>query len=327
LLEQRNLEEKTAICAEIEAIDYSKLTTFKEWDNQNKKVLDFQEKWKTIGFAPKKGNVKVFERFRAACDVFFRNKSEFYKSIKETMDANMERKKALCEKAEALKTSQDWKETADQLVALQKEWRSIGLVSRKHSDAVWKRFIGACDYFFEQKNMHFSSQKTEEVDNLKKKKEIIEKINAIDVNLPTSEAVAAIRNLINEWNKIGFVPFREKDKIHKEYRKAVDKHFDRLKLDESERRLQTFKSNLGDISYGDEKSKNKLLNERDKLMRTYERLKSDIQTYENNIGFLSVSSKGGGGLMKEMNRKISSLKEELNLILKKIEVIDENFEK
>ena len=327
LLEQRNLEDKTALCVEVETIDFSKLSTFKDWDEQNKRVLDLQEKWKTIGFAPKKSNVKVFERFRAACDVFFRNKSDFYKNIKDTMDVNLEKKKALCEKAEALKDSQEWKEATDQLIALQKEWKSIGPVSRKHSDAVWKRFISACDYFFEQKNTHFSSQKTEEVDNLKKKKGIIERINAIDVNLPTAEAVAIIRDLITEWNRVGFVPFREKDRIHNEYRKAVDKHFDRLKLDESERRLQTFKSSLSDISSGDERSKNKLLNERDKLMRTYERLKSDIQTYENNIGFLSVSSKGGGGLMKEMTRKISSLKEELNLIVKKIEVIDENFEK
>jgi len=327
LLEQRNLEEKTALCVEIETIDYSKLTTFKEWDDQHKRVLEFQEKWKTIGFAPKKHNVKIFERFRAACDVFFKNKGEFYKSVKGNMDVNLEKKKSLCEKAETLKNSEEWKETTDQLIALQKEWKSIGPVPRKHSDVIWKRFISACDYFFEQKNTHFSSQKTEEVDNLKKKKEIIEKINSIDLNLSTSETVALIRDYIAEWNRIGFVPFREKDRIHKEYRKAVDTHFDRLKLDESERRLQTFKSNLSDISYGDERSKNKLLNERDKLMRTYERLKSDIQTYENNIGFLSVSSKGGGGLMKEMNRKISSLKEELNLIVKKIEVIDENFEK
>jgi len=327
LLEQRNLEEKTALCVEVESIDYTKLTTFKDWDDQHKRVLDFQEKWKTIGFAPKKSNVKVFERFRAACDVFFRKKSDFYKNIKEMMDVNLEKKKLLCEQAEALKDSQNWKEATDQMIALQKEWKSIGQVSRKHSDVIWKRFITACDYFFEQKNTHFSSQKTEEVDNLKKKKEIIEKINSIDINLSTADAVAIIRELITEWNRTGFVPFREKDRIHKEYRKAVDKHFDRLKLDESERRLQTFKSNLSDISRGDERSKNKLLNERDKLMRTYERLKSDIQTYENNIGFLSVSSKGGGGLMKEMNRKINSLKEELNLLVKKIEVIDENFEK
>ena len=327
VIEQRNLEEKIALCVEVESIDYTKLHTFKDWDDKNKQVLDYQEKWKTVGFAPKKSNVKVFERFRAACDIFFKHKSEFYKNIKESMDVNLEKKVKLCEKVEELKDNQNWKETTDQLIALQKEWKSIGPVSRKHSETLWKRFIKACDYFFEQKNTHFSSQKSEEVENLKKKKEIIENINSIDVNLPTAEAVTIIRNLITEWNKTGFVPFREKDRVHKEYRKAVDKHFDRLKLDESERRLQTFKSSLGNISYGDEKSKNKLLNERDKLMRTYERLKSDIQTYENNIGFLSVSSKGGGGLMKEMTRKISSLKEELNLIVKKIEVIDENFEK
>ena len=325
-LEQRNLGEKTAICEEIESIDYSKLTTFKEWDEQNKKVLEFQEKWKTIGFAPKKSNVKIFERFRKACDLFFQNKSVFYKGIKETMDVNLEKKKALCEQAEALKDSQDWKETSDKMIALQKEWKLVGPVSRKFSDAVWKRFINACDYFFEQKGTHFSSQKSEEVENLKKKKEITKKINEIDVELPVNEAISQIRELMSEWNKVGFVPFREKDKIYKEYRTAVDKHFDRLKIDESERRLQSFKSNLNDISSG-EKSKNKLLGEREKLMRTYERLKNDIQTYENNIGFLSISSKGGGGLVKEMNRKIESLKEELNLIIKKIEVIDENFEK
>jgi hypothetical protein len=325
-LEQRNLEEKTAICEEMEAIDYSKITNFKEWDEQNKRVLELQEKWKTIGFAPKKNNVKIFERFRKSCDIFFQNKSAFYKGIKETMDVNLEKKKALCEQAEALKDSQDWKETSDKMISLQREWKTIGPVSRKFSDAVWKRFISACDYFFEQKGVHFSSQKSEEVENLKTKKEIIKKINEIDVNLPSNEAVSQIRELMSEWNKTGFVPFREKDKVYKEYRVAVDKHFDRLKIDESERRLQSFKSNLSDISFG-EKSKNKLLNEREKLMRTYERLKNDIQTYENNIGFLSVSSKGGGGLVKEMNRKIDSLKEELNLIVKKIEVIDENFEK
>jgi len=323
-MEQRNLEEKIAICKEMESIDYSKFTNFKQWDEQNKKVLDFQEKWKTIGFAPRKSNVKVFERFRTACDAFFQKKSDYYKTLKESMDTNMERKKLLCEKAEALKDSQEWKETSDKLIALQKEWKTIGTVSRKHSDAIWKRFVTACDYFFEQKNLHFSSQKNEEVENLKAKKAIIASINAMDESLSAAEATAKIRDWMADWNAIGFVPFREKDKIYKEYRNAVDKHFDRLKIDVSERRLQSFKSNLSEITGRGDKSKGKILNERDKLMRTYERLKNDIQTYENNIGFLSVSSKGGGGLVKEMSRKIESLKEELNLILKKIEVIDEN---
>ncbi|MDR1526172.1 MAG: DUF349 domain-containing protein [Dysgonamonadaceae bacterium] len=323
-LEQRNLEEKTALCEEMEKIDYSLLVSFKDWDKQNKWVLELQDKWKTIGFAPKKQNVKIFERFRTACDVFFQKKSEFYKGIKETMDDNLEKKKALCEQAEALKDSQEWKETSDKLIALQKEWKTIGPVSRKYSDTVWKQFIGACDYFFEQKNTHLSSYKTEETDNLMKKKEIIVQINAIDETFSANEAIAQLREYMAQFNIIGFVPFREKDKIYKEYRTAVDKQFDRLKVDGSERRLQSFKSSLNNI--GRDKSQNKILNEREKLMRNYERLKSDIQTYENNIGFLSVSSKGGGGLLKEMQRKIESLKDELQLIEKKIEVIDQNLD-
>jgi DNA repair exonuclease SbcCD ATPase subunit len=322
-LEQRNLEEKTALCEEMEKIDYSLLTNFKEWDEKNKHVLELQDKWKTIGFAPKKQNVKIFERFRSACDIFFQTKSEFYKGVKELMDVNLEKKKTLCEQAEALKDSQEWREVTDKLITLQKEWKTIGPIPRKYSDAIWKRFISACDYFFEQKNTHFSSQKTEETENLKKKKELIANINAIDESLPANEAIAQLREYMAQFNNVGFVPFRDKDKIYKEYRTAVDKHFDRLKIDESERRLQSFKSNMDEMAgHSGEKSKNRLLNERDKLMRNYERLKSDIQTYENNIGFLSVSSKGGGGLVKEMQRKIESLKEELNLIEKKIGVID-----
>ncbi len=324
-LEQRNLDEKTLICKEMESINYDEMKGFKEWADKSKRVLELQDKWKTIGFAPKKYNVKIFERFRTACDLFFQKKSEFYMEIKDSMDDNLKKKEALCIKAEALKDSQEWKETSDKLIALQKEWKAIGTVSRKHSETVWKRFIGACDYFFEQKNIHFSSQKTEEVNNLKLKKELIEKIRTIDESLLASEAILIIREMMNEWNSIGFVPFKDKDKIYKEYRDVVDKHFDRLKIDESERRLQSFKTSMSDLK-SKEKSKNKLLGEREKLMKTYERLKNDIQTYENNIGFLSVSSKGGGGLVKEMNRKIESLKDELKLIEKKVEVIDENFE-
>ncbi|MDR0547286.1 MAG: DUF349 domain-containing protein [Dysgonamonadaceae bacterium] len=324
-LEQRNLEEKTALCEAIEAIDYEQLSSFKAWDEQNKTVLELQEKWKSVGFAPKKQNVKIFERFRAACDTFFQKKSAFYKGTKDTMDANLEKKKALCEKAEALKDSQEWKDATDKFIALQKEWKTIGPVPRKYSDMVWKRFIAACDYFFEQKNTHFSSAKSEETENLKKKKDIIAQIEAIDEALPANEAVAQLRTYIAQFNAVGFVPFREKDKIYNTFRKAVDKHFDRLKVDVSDRRLESFKTNLQDMAaHAGEKSRGKILGERERLMRSYERLKTDIQTYENNIGFLSVSSKGGSGLVKEMQRKIESLKDELILIEKKIGVIDQN---
>lgn len=323
--EQDNLEAKTAICEEIEGIDYSKLLTFKDWEEQNKVVLALQEKWKTIGFAPKKHNVKIFERFRAACDTYFKNKSEFYKGIKEEMEKNLELKKALCEKAEALKDSQDWKETTDLMIGIQKEWKTIGPVARKHSDAIWKRFITACDYFFEQKNKNVSSQKTIEQANLTAKKAVIEKINSLDESLAHDDALAQLREYMAEWSAIGFVPFREKDKIYKEYHEAVDKQFERLNVDRNDRRMQSFKENISDIA-GSERGKGRLYNERDKLMRTYERLKNELQTYENNMGFLSVSSKGGGGLLKDMERKIEKLKEEMELIVKKIDTIDENLE-
>ncbi|MCD7935327.1 MAG: DUF349 domain-containing protein [Tannerellaceae bacterium] len=323
--EQENLEAKTAICEEIEAIDFSQLKTFKDWEAKNKEVIALQEKWKTIGFAPKKHNVKIFERFRAACDVYFSRKSEFYKDVKADMEKNLERKKELCEKAEALKDSTDWRATTEKMIALQKEWKTVGPVSRKHSDAVWKRFITACDYFFEQKNKNVSSQKGVEQENLKAKKELIEKINQLDDNSDNEEAVGLLKDYMAEWNTIGFVPFKEKDKIYKEYHEAVDRQFDRLKVDKNERRMESFRTNVSDMASG-ERGKGKLYGEREKLMRMFERMKNELQTYENNIGFLNISSKGGGGLIKEMERKMEKLKEEMDLIVKKIELIDQNLE-
>lgn len=322
--EQENLEAKTAICEQIENIDFPALKSFKDWEEKNKEVIALQDKWKTIGFAPKKSNVKIFERFRAACDVYFNRKSEFYKNIKDEMEKNLELKKVLCEKAEALKDSTDWKSTTEKMIALQKEWKTIGSVARKHSDAVWKRFITACDYFFEQKNKNASSQKSVEQTNLAAKKALIEKINTID-EADHDEALAALKGYMTEWNTIGHVPFKEKDKIYKEYHEAVDKQFDRLKVDQNDRKMQTFRNSLSDMSNG-ERGKGKLYGEREKLMRMYERMKNELQTYENNIGFLSISSKGGGGLLKEMERKIDKLKDEMALIIKKIDAIDENLE-
>lgn len=323
--EQENLIAKTAICEEIEGINFEALKTFKDWEEKNKEVIALQEKWKTIGFAPKKSNVKIFERFRAACDVYFNKKSTFYKGIKEEMEKNLELKKALCEKAEALKDSTEWKSTTEKMIALQKEWKTIGSVARKHSDVVWKRFISACDYFFEQKNKNVSSQKSVEQTNLAAKKALIEKINKLDETLSADEALAELKDMMAEWNAIGHVPFKEKDKIYKEYHEAVDNQFDRLKVDQTDRKMQSFRSNLNDMTSG-EHGKGKLYGEREKLMRMYDRMKNELQTYENNIGFLSISSKGGGGLVKEMERKIEKLKDEMALIIRKIDAIDENLE-
>ncbi|MCD8263823.1 MAG: DUF349 domain-containing protein [Tannerellaceae bacterium] len=321
--EQENLEAKTAICEEIEGIDYTALKTFKDWEAKNKEVMALQEKWKTIGFAPKKSNAKIFERFRSACDVYFSRKSKFYKSVKEDMEKNLKLKRGLCEKAEALKDSTDWKNTTDKMIALQKEWKTIGSVAHKHSDSIWKRFIAACDYFFEQKKKNVSSQKGAEQVNLLAKKEVIEKINTLDTSLEPEIAIDTLKGLMAEWSAIGHVPFREKDKIYKEYHEAVDSQFDRLKVDQTDRKMQSFCTNLNDMAQ-DERGKSKLYGKRDRLMRTYERMKNELQTYENNIGFLSIFSKGGGGLVKEMERKIEKLKEDMKLIVKKIEAIDEN---
>lgn len=320
--EQENLDAKTAICEEIESMDFSNLKSFKDWEEKNKAVIALQDKWKTIGFAPKRSNVKIFERFRAACDVYFNLKSEFYKGIKEEMEQNLELKKALCEKAEALKDSVEWKSSTEKMIALQKEWKSIGSVARKHSDAIWKRFISACDYFFEQKNKNVSSLKGVEQTNLAAKKALIEKIHALAEN---GDALATLKEYMAEWNTIGHVPFKEKDKVYKEFREAVDKQFDRLKVDQNDRRMQSYRSNLSDI-HGGERGKGKLYGERERLMRMYDRMKNELQTYENNIGFLSISSKGGGGLVKEMERKIEKLKDEMALAIKKIDAIDENLE-
>lgn len=321
--EQENLVAKTVICEEIEGIDYAALQTFKDWDEKNNEVLALQQKWRTIGFTPKKHNTKIFERFRAACDVFFTKKTEFYKSIKAEMEKNLEKKRALCEKAEALKDSTDWKGTTEKMIALQKEWKTIGQVTRRHSDSIWKRFITACDYFFDNKNKNVSSQKSEEQTNLEAKKALIEKVKTMDESLDTEEAITMLKEWIAEWNEIGHVPFKEKDKVYKAFHEAVDAQFDRLKVDQRDRRMKSYRNNVSEMAG---KGKGKLYSERDRLMRTYERMKNDLQTYENNIGFLTISSKGGSGLVKEMERKIEKLKAEMELTVKKIEAIDENLE-
>lgn len=314
--EQNNLDQKTVICEIVEAMEYDTFKTFADWEDKTQEILALQAKWKTIGYAPQKMNVKIFERFRAACDEFFKRKAAFFKSVKENMAANLEKKKALCEKAEALKDSTDWKGTAEILTKLQKEWKTIGPVAKKHSDAVWKRFIGACDYFFAQKNKATSSQRSVEVENMAKKEEIIKQLAVLNASGATDDTTAEqVRSLMKEWNGIGHVPFKEKDRLYNEFHGLIDKLFDRLNISVSEKKLSNFKSGLakGDNLYRD----------REKLVRTYEGLKNDIQTYENNLGFLSSASKKGNTLVTEINRKIERLKGEMDLVLKKIEAIDE----
>ena len=315
--EQNNLDQKTVICEIVEATEYDELKNFNDWENKTQEILALQAKWKTIGYAPQKMNVKIFERFRSACDDFFQKKATFFKSAKEKMNENLEKKKALCEKAEALKDSTDWKATADILTKLQKEWKTIGPVAKKHSDAIWKRFIGACDYFFEQKNNATSSQRSVEVENLHQKEDIIKELVALDAAGDTDESTTEkVKELMKGWNNIGFVPFKEKDHIYKEYHNIINKLFDKLNLTAAEKKLNNFKSNLST-------NENNLYRDRERLNRTYENIKNDIQTYENNLGFLTSSSKKGNNLVNDISRKIERLKSDLNLVKKKIEAIDE----
>ena len=318
--EQRNLDEKTVICEIVESMEYDKMQTFQEWHDKTEEILALQAKWKTIGFAPQKMNTKIFERFRSACDEFFKRKSEHFKSMKVNMNENLEKKKQMCEKAESLKDSTDWKATAEILTKLQKEWKEIGPVSKKHSETIWKRFVSACDYFYEQKNKAESSHKAVETENLEKKKAIITSLtefNGMDADKINAEKV---RQLTKEWNAIGHVPFKEKDRIYKQYRTLVDSLFNKLNISASQKKLKNFKSNINN-------KENNLYREREKLVRAYENMKNEIQTYENNLGFLNSASKKGNNLVQEMNRKVEKLKTDLDLILKKIEVIDESINK
>ena len=318
--ERNNLDQKTVICEIVEAIDCNELTTPSQWEEKAQEVIALQAKWKTIGYAPQKMNVQIYERFHKACDEFFHKRSEFFKSMKENMNANLEKKRALCEKAEALKDSTDWKATADALTKLQKEWKTIGPVNKRHSNEVWKRFITACDYFFEQRNKAQSSQRNQEQENLEKKKAIIDQLNAIDENADSEEVTQQVRDLMKQWNSIGHVPIKDKDKIYKRYRNIVDKLFEQFNISTSNRKLSNFKASVSSMQEGG----SQLYREREKLVRIYENMKSELQTYENNLGFLNASSKKGSSLLLELNRKVDKLKADIELAKEKIKVLDES---
>lgn len=319
--EDENLELKTALCEMLEAIDYSRLTTVKDWNNKVKEVLDIQTQWRQIGYVPRKWNTKIYKRYRTACDLFFKTKNDFYKSLREEMEENLRKKTALCERAEALKDSQDWKNTTRDMIDIQKEWKSIGIVPHKYVDSIWKRFINACDYFFEQKKIHTSSQYDEETKNLETKKSVVAAIAKLDTSLTTEEALLQLHELMDEWYAVGHVPYKLKDRVYRDFYEATEAQFDRLNIDKADRKLENFKTNISDMAKSDN-AKNQLMRERERLMRQYERMKGELQTYQNNIGFLSISSKKGNHLLDDMNQKMEKIKLELQLIVKKVETID-----
>ena len=322
--EEDNLARKTALCEKVEAIAAEENKGSADWERHTKEIIAIQAEWKTIGFAPQKMNVKIFERFRAACDDFFGRKAEYFKGLKENFKENADKKRALIEKAKALQDSTDWKSTSDKLINLQKEWKTIGMVPKKLGDQLWEEFLGACNKFFEARNAAGASGRGEEYQNLEKKRGIIEQLKAIATE--TGEGMQEkVQQLVEQYQAIGHVPFKEKDKIYAEYHAIVDKLYKELNISVAKRRLSKFKDNLRQVA---ERGGDALDNERARLMRQYEQLKSEVQTYENNLGFLNASSKKGNSLIDEMNRKVQKLKDEVQLVRDKIKAIDaENREK
>ncbi len=318
-MEKENETAKIAICEEAEAINMDELGTYAKWDEATKQIIGLQERWKTLGFASRKVNNDLFLRFRKVCDEFFAKKAAFFKRMKDESAENLAKKHRLCERAEALKDSTDWKKTADELTALQKEWKTIGPVAKKSDDAVWKRFIAACDYFFENKNKNTTNVRQAEHNNLKAKKAVVEKLKNIDENLSKDEIRKLLKALSTEFQEIGHVPYKEKDKVYEEYKKALNAAYDKFDINESRARFESYASNVEELA-GD---KNRLFREREKLVRMYEQKRNEIKTYENNFGFFNATTKSGGSVLKEMERRIARLKEELLTLEKKIELIDE----
>ena len=316
--EEENLAKKTALCEKVEAIAAEENKGSGDWERHTKEIIELQTEWKTIGFAPQKMNVKIFERFRAACDDFFGRKAEYFRSLKDTFKENAEKKRALIEKAKALQDSTDWKSTGDKLINLQKEWKTIGMVPKKLGDQLWEEFLGACNKFFEARNAAGASTRSDERENLEKKRSIIEQLKAL-AEEAGENLQQRVQQLVEEYQQVGHVPFKEKDKLYEDYHAVLDKLYKELNISVAKRRLSKFKDNLKQVA---ERGENALDNERARLMRQYEQLKQEVQTYENNLGFLNASSKKGNSLIDEMNRKVQKLKDEVQLVREKIKAID-----
>ena len=316
--EEENLVKKTALCEKVEAIAKIENKGAGDWEKRTKEIMDIQAEWKTIGFAPQKMNVKIFERFRAACDDFFGRKAQFFKDLKQRFAENAEKKRALVAQAQALQDSTDWRSTSDKMIALQKEWKTIGMVPKKLGDQLWNDFLTACNKFFEARNAANAGTRSEEHSNLAKKRSIIAQLKAV-AEEAGDNVQETVQKLVDEYQSVGHVPYKEKDKLYKEYHEVLDKLYKDLNISTARRRLDNFKSNLKDMA---KRSEDALDNERARLFRQYEAIKQEVQTYENNLGFLNASSKKGNSLIDEMNRKVQKLKDDMNLVREKIKAID-----
>ncbi len=316
--EEDNLVRKTELCEKVEEIAKREPKGAGDWEKFTKEIIAIQAEWKTIGFAPQKMNVKIFERFRAACDEFFARKTEYFKQLKQKFAENAEKKKALVEQAQALQDSTEWKSTSDKLIALQKEWKTIGMVPKKLGDQLWNDFLGACNKFFEARNAANAGTRGVERENLEKKRSIIAELKALSENAEEN-IQEKVQDLIEQYQAVGHVPFKEKDKVYKEYHEVLDKLYKELNISTARRRLNNFKSSIKNMA---ERGSDALDNERSRLMRRYESMKQEIQTYENNLGFLNAASKKGNSLIDEMNRKVQKLKDDCELVRQKIKAID-----
>ena len=316
--EEENLQKKTALCEQVEAIAKEENKNANDWENHSKQIIEIQQQWKGIGFAPQKMNVKIFERFRAACDDFFTKKAAHFKEMKQRFAENAEKKRALVAQAQELADSTDWKATSDKLIALQKEWKTIGTVPKKLGDKLWDEFLTACNHFFEARKAAHAGTRSEESVNLEKKRNVIEQLKAI-AEEAADNAQEKVQKLIEEYNSVGHVPYKEKDKVYKEFHDVLDKIYQELHISTQRRRLDNFKNNLKSVA---KRGEDAVDNERSRLMRRYEQLKQEVATYENNLGFLNIASKRGNSLVDEMNRKVQKLKDEVELTRQKIKAID-----
>ena len=318
--EEENLAKKTALCEKVEAANQGEYKTAKDWEKVTQEIIEIQKEWRTIGFAPQKMNVKIFERFRIANDEFFNKKAEFFKGLKDTYSANLEKKQQLVNKAKELADSTDWKKTGDKFIALQKEWKKVGTVPHKQGELLWKEFLDTCNKFFEARNKQNAGSRSEEHANLDKKRNIIAQLKELVVaEITDNDFQKKLKDLAKQYSAIGHVPFKEKDKVYKEYHEAIDAAYEKLHVTNAKRHFDNFKNNLKNVA---KEGGNALGNERGKLLRRYDQLRSEITTYENNLGFFNTASKKGNSLVEEMNRKIEKLKADLEMVKQKIKAID-----